>query len=67
MPTQKDYSLLINKTYKNPSTGKTFKIKGIRPDGRAEMTEIGDALHIETILNNWVQVNESENEVLICG
>ena len=60
----KDYSLLINKTFRDPITGKTYKIKDIRPDRTVELTETDTTLHIETILNNWQDVTES---TLICG
>jgi hypothetical protein len=60
----KDYSLLINKTFKNPNTGKTFKIKNIKADGTVELSEVGNITNIETILDCWEPVTES---TLICG
>jgi hypothetical protein len=64
----KNYSHLINKTFKHPITGKYFKIKDIQSDGKTILSEISDSTHIDVILNNWEQVNESiNNETLICG
>jgi len=60
----KDYSLLINKTFKHPITGKTFKIKAINHDGKVELAEIDVSVDIQTILCNWEPVTES---TLICG
>ena len=68
MPAIKDYSLLINKTFRHPNSGKYFKIRDIKADGSVVLSEVGDTLHIETLLSNWEQVNESSNtETLICG
>ena len=65
---QKDYSQLINKTFKQPYTGKHFRIKNITADGKAELPSVVDKTNIETILNTWEAVNESAtNESLICG
>jgi hypothetical protein len=65
---QKDYSLLINKTFKHPYSGKLFKIKNITSDGKAELSVAIDKVNIETILNNWEQIDEStQDKTLICG